>query len=162
MRKRWFKPSIAINGLLWIVGLALQIGGWVNQYVAIALLCVAFLGTVATVLYWLRKGVRNVDEKKEYVTIIKDAKVRLDAKNADKATGMEVNTPAELNNIDVNVTAENVREATGFRSVQTNKEVGLFSATILCSCGKQFTYSSTGYRPSKVTCPHCGKEHEIH
>jgi hypothetical protein len=162
MRKRWFNLNIAINGSLWLVGAALQIGGWVNRYIAIALLCVAFLWTIFFVFYLLRKGVRNVDEEKEDVTIIKDTKVRLDAKNTDKATGMEVNTPAELDNIDVNVTAENVREATGFKSVQTNKEVGLFSATIICSCGKPFTYSSTGYRPSKVTCPHCGKEHEIH
>jgi hypothetical protein len=163
MRKWWFNSSIAINGLLWLVGAALQMGGWVNQYVAIAILCVAGLWTVASV-YWLRKrrGLRGMEEEKEELTIIKNAKVKLDAKNTDKATGMEVTTPTELNNINVNVTAENVKEATGFRSIQTNKPNALFAATIMCSCGKPFSYTSAGYKPSVIKCPNCGREHEIH
>ncbi|MBN1176345.1 MAG: hypothetical protein JXA51_01560 [Dehalococcoidales bacterium] len=102
-----------------------------------------------------------LESEKEKGSIINDVRVELDTRNVDKATGMEVNGPAELKNISVNVNAENVREAVGFKSVQTNKEVGLFSATTLCSCGKRFTYTSTGYRPQKVTCPHCGKETKL-
>ena len=91
-------------------------------------------------------------------TIIKDTNVKLDAKNVDKATGMEVTNPTELTNVKVDVTAENVREATGFKSIQTNKPNALFAATIICSCGKAFPYTSAGYRPSAVTCPYCGNE----
>jgi len=142
----------------------MQIGGWVNQKVAISLLCLAFFWTAASVIYWLRrrKGGRGMQEEKEKLTIIKDAKIKLDAKNTDKATGMEVNTPTELNNIDVDVIAENVKEATGFKSIQTNRPNALFAATVMCSCGKSFAYTSAGYRPSAIKCPHCGKEHEIH
>jgi hypothetical protein len=102
-----------------------------------------------------------LESEKGKFSIIKDVEVKMDAKNVEKATGMEVNRPAELKNIKVNVSAENVQEATGFKSIQTNREVGLFSATIICSCGKPFTYNSTGYRPTKVTCPHCGKETKL-
>lgn len=166
-RKWWFTPSIVTNTILWLVAVALQIGGWANQGVAIALLSVAFLWSIFFALYWWldkrKGGVTMPDEGKEQeeLTVIKDTKVKLDAKNVDKATGMEVTTPTELNNINVNVNAENVREATGFRSVQTNKPNALFSATIICSCGKPFNYTSAGYKPSSVTCPHCGMEHKI-
>jgi hypothetical protein len=114
--------------------------------------------------YRLKKGGLKImpEEEKEELTIIRNAKVKLDAKDTEKATGMEVTTPTELNNIRVDVTAENVKEATGFRSIQTNKPNALFTATIMCSCGKPFTYTSAGYKPPSVTCPHCGREHEIH
>ncbi len=163
MRKCWFNYNIAINVLLWLVGSALQIGGWVNQYVAITLLCLALLWTLASILYWLRKrrGVRDMQDNKEELTIIKDTKVKLNAKNTEKVTGMEVTTPTELNNTDINITAENVKEATGFRSIQTNKPNALFAATVICSCGKPFTYTSAGYQPSVIKCPHCGREHKV-
>jgi hypothetical protein len=96
-------------------------------------------------------------ERKEELTKIRDIKVKLDAENAAKATGMEVTTPTELSNLRVDVTAKNVKEVAGFKSTQTNKPVGFFAATIICSCGKAFPYTSAGYKPTSVTCPHCGK-----
>jgi hypothetical protein len=53
-------------------------------------------------------------DEKDRPAIIRDAKVKLDAKNTEKATGMEVTNPTILNNIDVSVAAENVKEAVGF------------------------------------------------
>ncbi len=53
MRKFWFSPSIVGNGLLWIVALAMQIGGWVNQAIAFTLIGFAILWSVMTFLYWL-------------------------------------------------------------------------------------------------------------
>ena len=99
--------------------------------------------------------------KKDEPDKIKDTKVKLDAEDVEKATGMEVTTPTELSNVDVNVTAKGVKEATGFKSTQVNRPVGLAAMTIVCSCGKPFGIATTGYKPDKATCPHCGKEHEL-
>lgn len=54
MRKIWFNPNIVGNGMLWIVGIAVQIGGWVSQPIAIFLLIIAFIWSIATLGYWLR------------------------------------------------------------------------------------------------------------
>lgn len=54
MRKFWFSPSIVCNGLLWLLGIAMQISGWVNQTIAISLLAIAFLWSIATLIYWLK------------------------------------------------------------------------------------------------------------
>ncbi len=51
-----FIPVIALNGILWIVGLAVQVGGWVNQAIAIVLLVIALLWTIGLVWYWRKKG----------------------------------------------------------------------------------------------------------
>jgi hypothetical protein len=93
--------------------------------------------------------------------MIKDTKVKLEAEKVDRATGMEVNRPARLDNVEVDMVARDVKEATGFKTTQTNTDTGMFAATILCSCGNSFPYTSVGYRPSIVTCPHCGREHKI-
>ena len=37
----------------------MQIGGWVNQTIAIVLLVIAFLWSGATIIYWLRKRARK-------------------------------------------------------------------------------------------------------
>ena len=66
-----------------------------------------------------------------------------------------------MNNIKIDVSAENVKEATGFRSVQTNRPDALFTAKIICSCGKPFTYTSAGYKPPDVKCPYCDKEYKM-
>lgn len=55
MRKFWYNPNIVGPGLLWLVGLAMQIGGWVNQSIAITLLVIAFLWFIAFAFYWLKK-----------------------------------------------------------------------------------------------------------
>ena len=50
----WLKPSIVGNGILWVLGAAMQIGGWINQTVAIMLLVIAFLWSSASLTYWLK------------------------------------------------------------------------------------------------------------
>lgn len=98
------------------------------------------------------------DEKKE-ATIIRDTKVKLDAKNTDKATGIEITSPTELSNVGVDVTAENVKEATGLKVTATNTEFALSSKMIMCSCGNVFGSVTThGHKPT-VKCPKCGKEY---
>ena len=55
----WKRPSIAANGILWIIGIAIQVGGWINQLFAIILLVIAGLWTIASLLSWQlsrRKG----------------------------------------------------------------------------------------------------------
>lgn len=54
MRKYLFAPSIVGNGILWIVGLAMQIGGWVSQPIAFGLLAIAFIWSLVTIGYWLK------------------------------------------------------------------------------------------------------------
>jgi hypothetical protein len=62
---RLFIPSIVANGILWLVGVAVQIGGWVNQAIAITLLVIAFLWTLASVVYWLRNRNKKWQTKSE-------------------------------------------------------------------------------------------------
>lgn len=52
---KWLSPNRAGNAILWVVGLAVGIGGWFNQSVAVILLSIAFLWTIASLLYWLKK-----------------------------------------------------------------------------------------------------------
>lgn len=162
MGKEW--PSILIGlGVEIIITILGVVVKNVPMPVTIIFVVVGLALIIFGVVSLIRRSKKmKEDEGKEELTIIKDAKVKLNAKNADKATGMEVTTPTELNNIDVNVSAENVKEATGFRSIQTNKPNALFAATVICSCGKRFTYTSAGYKPKYVRCPHCGQEHEVH
>jgi len=70
MRKIWFNPNIVGNGVLWIVGFAMQIGGWVNQKIAISLLVIAFLWSIATLIYWL-KNRQRLRQKNEVKTVAK-------------------------------------------------------------------------------------------
>lgn len=55
MPKYLFKPSIVANGLLWLVAVAMQIGGWINHSVAYALLGIAFVWSVCTITYWVKR-----------------------------------------------------------------------------------------------------------
>ena len=95
-------------------------------------------------------------------TIIKDAKVKLDADEVDKATGMEINNvQAHLSNVQVDVTAKNVKEAKGLSVTAHNTEFALSSRVIMCSCGNTISSVTTcGYKPV-ITCPKCGKEYEV-
>jgi len=53
MRKIWHDPQNVGNRVLWLVGVAMTIGGWVNQQVAIGLLIGA--GVWTAVIIWKRK-----------------------------------------------------------------------------------------------------------
>jgi len=83
MRKVLFTPNIVANGLLWLVGIAMQIGGWVSHTIAYVLLGVACLWTLCTCIYWWRhrgeKIRENLDDKqliKSIPQIINDMHIR--------------------------------------------------------------------------------------
>ncbi len=82
MRKFLFSPYILANGILWLVGAAIQIGGWTNQVVAIVILVIASIWTVAAIIYWLveRKRLRPSQER----AILGDS------------TGIDVKTPGPV------------------------------------------------------------------
>jgi hypothetical protein len=65
MRKFLFSPYVYINGILWLVGAIMQVGGWTNQIAAIAILGVASAWTIAFLIYWLvgRKRLRPSQER---------------------------------------------------------------------------------------------------
>lgn len=80
MRKFWFNPNTFGNGFLWLVAVAMQIGGWVNQIFAYILLGIAFLWTLCTIIYWLKwskkeipivKGQPNLDISKYLIDTLK-------------------------------------------------------------------------------------------
>jgi hypothetical protein len=54
MRKALLNPNIFGNGILWIVAVAIQIGGWGSQSIAIFLLVIAFIWSIATVVYHVK------------------------------------------------------------------------------------------------------------
>ena len=102
----------------------------------------------------------NEQEEKEKPTVIKDTEVKLDAKDTEKATGVDITTPAKLDNVRVDVTAENVKDVTGFNVMAVNKEFALRAITIMCSCGHIIHSSTThGYKPT-IICPKCGMEYK--
>lgn len=69
--RKWLSPTIGGNVLLWLVGAAMQLGGWVSHSIAISLLALAFLWSIAFLIYWLRNrhherqtqpNKKNIDE----------------------------------------------------------------------------------------------------
>lgn len=69
MRKYLLSPNIVGNGVLWIAGTAMQIGGWVNQTFAIILLAIALLWSIISVVHWFKnkrdkKNLNNNDTPK--------------------------------------------------------------------------------------------------
>ncbi len=64
MRRVLFNPSIFFNGVLWIVGLAMQLGGWGSHTIAYGLLITALVWSVGTLIYWLLKRRDNKHEQR--------------------------------------------------------------------------------------------------
>jgi len=87
--------------------------------------------------------------------VIKDTQITMQAKHVKEATGAEINRPAELSNVSIDLTAEDVNKATGLKSNQS-----LYAGTVMCSCGKTFSIVRLGGKPSSMVCPHCGKEYK--
>ena len=52
MRRVWPSPNIVGNGVLWLVGVAVQIMGWINPLMGYVLLGMAFIWSVSSVIYW--------------------------------------------------------------------------------------------------------------
>ena len=123
---------------------------------------IAIIGALLLIrAYRLRnKGGHMEDNRKEEPTIIKDTKVKLNAKDTEKAIGMEITKPTELSNVKVDVTVQNVKEATGLKVTATNTEFAVSNRLIICSCGNRIAVVTThGYKPT-VKCPKCGKEYK--
>ena len=47
----------------------MQIGGWVNQTIAIILLVIAFLWSIITLIYWFKNRHKTVDPSKEQLQL---------------------------------------------------------------------------------------------
>jgi hypothetical protein len=69
MWRKWHSPNNIANGLLWLVGLAVQIGGWANQTIAFTLLGIALLWTLASVIYWLVKRTHKGNKNNKVVLL---------------------------------------------------------------------------------------------
>ena len=84
--------------------------------------------------------------------IIKDSVFRTEVEHAEEAIGMEVNRPAQFQNVTAELIARDVKSATGFKTNQT-----LNAIVMTCSnCGKPLPFACTGTPPRTVNCPHCG------
>ena len=84
--------------------------------------------------------------------IIKDSIFRTVVERADEATGMEVNRPAQFQNVTSELIARDVKSVTGFKTNQT-----LNAIIMTCSkCRNPFPFASTGTPPRVINCPHCG------
>jgi len=62
MRKFWLSRNVFANGFLWLVGLAMQIGGWISPIIAFVLLGIAFVWSICTFIYWQRNKDRITNE----------------------------------------------------------------------------------------------------
>jgi hypothetical protein len=100
------------------------------------------------------------DEEIEKPTLVQNTQVTLNAKDTEKAVGIDTSTPTKLDNVKVYVATENVQNATGLKVTAIDKGFALRSKTIVCSCGKVIHSTTThGYNPI-ITCPKCGKEYK--
>lgn len=59
MGKYLFNINIAVNGILWLGALAVQISGWVNHAVAYVLFGIAFMWSIGTIIYWVKRRNRG-------------------------------------------------------------------------------------------------------
>jgi hypothetical protein len=58
-----FYPNIAANGIIWLLGIAMQLGGWINRSIAWMLIAIAAFWTIATAIYYVkhrRKASTNI------------------------------------------------------------------------------------------------------
>ena len=86
--------------------------------------------------------------------IIRDSFFETEAKNVDEAIGMEVNRPAQLQNVKSKLIVENAKKAVGFSTNQ-----GLTGIITFCSvCHNQVPFACTGKPPAYTNCPYCGAE----
>ena len=89
--------------------------------------------------------------------IIKDSEFLTIVENAQRAIGMEVNSPAQLSNVKSELRVSNAQEAIGFSTKQ-----GLTSSILSCSsCNKIFPAAFVGALPEYVECPHCGHRQKM-
>ena len=62
MRKFWFSPGIVGPAIIFLLGIAVEIGGWVNHIVAYVLFGIAGVWALCTFAYWQRsKGRRQLE-----------------------------------------------------------------------------------------------------
>jgi hypothetical protein len=59
--RRWLSAGTVTTGVLWVVGIAVQVGGWVNHRIAVAGLVFAALWTLVFLCYRLRNRGANTD-----------------------------------------------------------------------------------------------------
>lgn len=86
--------------------------------------------------------------------IIRDSFFKTEAKNVDEAIGMEVNRPAQLQNVKSELKVEYAKKAVGFSTNQ-----GLTSIITFCSdCHKPVPFAFTGKPPAYANCSYCGAE----
>jgi hypothetical protein len=109
----------------------------------------------------LEKTIRTESITKENdgeAVIIKNTKIHVEAKDAEKAIGMEVNRPAQLSDVDVSLKVENVKNAAGFSTNQ-----GLTGMMIFCSkCNQPIPIAYTGNAcPQSVKCRNCGADNNV-
>jgi hypothetical protein len=64
---RLFIPNIVGNGVLWILGAALTLGGWYNQSIAYTLLAIAAIWSAASVIYHRNKHNQVTGTLKEWL-----------------------------------------------------------------------------------------------
>jgi len=142
----------------------LNLPTWARVFISVMLVIVVFVGV--GYLRNRRKGKVSgkkgvmVSEQGQEPTIIKDARIRVAAEKASKATGMRIdNVPSELSGVQINVEAEDVKEVTGLKISGENTRFAAKATMIICSCGHRFGSFATCGHEEKIKCPKCGKEY---
>lgn len=104
------------------------------------------------------KAMDNKDDK----TVIKDTKIKLDVEKSDKARGLEIiDTPTDLEDVQVEVTAKGDVKDVSAVSIVSHDATPLSTGIIGCECGYFIRYASACGTRSSISCPQCGKVHEI-
>lgn len=86
--------------------------------------------------------------------IIKDTEIKAKVKNAKEALGADIEGDYELENVKVELEAENVERATGSRFISSNGSTPMTGMIMSCSnCSKIFPKAFTGRLPEQTKCP---------
>ena len=104
----------------------------------------------------------NKDKDDKETNIIKDTEIKAKVKRAKEALGADFEGDHELDNVKIELEAEDVEQATGARFKSSNGSTPLTAMVMSCSnCGKNFPKAFTGYLPEETACPHCGHMNKV-
>lgn len=107
---RLLSPNITGNAILWIVAVAIQIGGWVNQRIAITLLVIAFIWSAISVIYWIKKRKRAGKVKPSLRVVVNRVKIDDSPKTGwvvfSVSMSLESSAPIQLSKLDFDYSPE--------------------------------------------------------
>lgn len=135
-----------------------------NIYVAYSFWGIAGIWLLLLLVTGVRKRriIMSKDKDGKQAKVIKDTEIKARVEHAKEALGADIEGDYELDNVKVELEAENVERATGARFKSSNGSTPVTGMIMSCSnCGKPFPKAFTGHLPEETACPHCGHMNKV-